>query len=105
MRYLFLVITAVLLAGSCTTTTAEEPNIDEIRDRLNRNACRITREDLIFQMGELEYLNDSTYTEIPSGLLADSLLFCPVTGDPYTMLIDDGDRFINCPAGHGESEF
>ena len=80
-------------------------NIDMIHERISNNKCRINREELIFQMQEIEYLQDTTFTEIPQFLLADSLLVCPVTGQFYLFEADGNDRTIICPAGHGVSSF
>ncbi len=98
---------AVLLLSltGCGTEISDAPDLDMIRDRLNRNACRMVREDLVFQMGELEFRNDSTYSAIPGELLPDSLLICPVTSETFEMLIDGDDRMIRCPSGHGETRF
>ncbi len=100
MKNTLICIAAFLLVAACGTATS---NIDEIRDRLNENSCRINREELIFQIRELEYLQDTTFAEIPQFLLNDSLLVCPSTGHHYTMVADGNDRTIICPAGHGES--
>ncbi|HOP26850.1 MAG TPA: hypothetical protein PLM22_06490 [Candidatus Sabulitectum sp.] len=98
------VVILFLLAG-CGTETSDAPDLDMIRDRLNRNACRMIREELVFQMGELEFRNDSTYSAIPGELLPESLLICPVTTEAFEMLVDGDDRMIRCPSGHGETRF
>lgn len=95
----------VLVLVSCGSVTSDEPNIDMIRDRLNRNACRIQREDLIFEIGELEFVNNTTYSEIPLELLPESLDVCPVTLEPYQLLVDGNKRRIVCPSGHGRTDF
>lgn len=79
--------------------------MDIIRDRLNRNACRIVRENLVFQLGKLEFLNDTTYMEIPGELLPESLVVCPVTDELLLFTVNGGRRKIACPAGHGETDF
>jgi hypothetical protein len=94
---------AALLFLGCGTETSDDLDIQAIRDRLNMNACRINREELLFQLGELEFVNDSTYLEIPAGMLPDSLLVCPVTGEMYQFSRHDGKAVIICPSGHGES--
>lgn len=104
MKALFFLFFALLLI-SCGTQTSGEPDLQAIRDRLDRNACRIVREDLVFQMVDLEYTNDTTYTEIPSLLLPDSVTACPVTQELWEFVISDGDRSVRCRSGHGETEF
>lgn len=98
-------IVVFLLFLACGSQTSGEPDLDMIRDRLDRNACRIVREDLVFEIVDLEFLNDTTYSEIPSGLLPDSLTACPVTLEALQLFVDGGDRKIVCPSGHGETEF
>ena len=95
----------LLIALSCGTEVSRGPDIDMIRDRLDRNACKIVREDLVFQMGELEFVNDTTYADIPFELLADSLSVCPVTEDQLLMVRDGNHRKIVCPSGHGQTDF
>ncbi len=95
----------MLAIAACGTETSRPPDLDMIRDRLNRNACRMVREELVFQMGELEFRNDSTYTAIPLELLPDSLVVCPVTSEALEMRVDGDDRSIRCPSGHGETRF
>ena len=104
MKALFTAGLALLLL-SCGTTTTDDLDIDAIRARLDSNACRIIREELRFQMSELEYTNDTTYTAIPTGLLPDSLTVCPVSGEAFLFQADNGDRKVVCPSGHGETEF
>ncbi len=99
---LLLCAAVLLMVTSCGTSVS---NIDLIQERLSNNKCRINREELIFQMQEMEYLQDTTFTEIPQFLLADSLLVCPVTGQFYLFEADRNDRTIRCPAGHGVSSF
>lgn len=103
MRYVLLLISLTfLLSASCGTSTS---SIDKIQERLNENACRINREELIFQIQELEYRQDTTFKEIPQSFLNDSLLLCPATDQPYLMIVNGNDRMIRCPSGHGESSF
>ena len=102
MKNTLICIAAFLFVTACGTATS---NIDMIKERLTENGCRINREELIFQMRELEYLQDTVYTEIPQPLLEDSLLVCPSTSQLYMMAVDGNDRTIICPAGHGESSF
>lgn len=104
MRPLLFFASAFLLWPSCGTETSGEIDLEMIRDRLDRNACRIVREDLAFEIGELEFIEDSTFSAIPVDILEDSLLACPVTGEPFTMENEDGDRWILCPSGHGRTE-
>lgn len=87
---------------ACGTTTS---NIDRIQERVDKNKCRMNREDLIFHIQDLEYFHDTTYIEIPQALLDDSLLFCPATGELYLLEVDGDDRMFICPAGHGDSSF
>ena len=103
MRNVLLLIgLIVFLSASCGTSTS---NIDKIQERLNRNKCRIYREELIFQIQELEYFQDTTFTDIPESFLDDSLLSCPVTALPYLMIVEGNNRTIRCPSGCGESSF
>lgn len=102
MRNTLICIAVFLFVAACGTATS---SIDEIRDRLNENSCRINREELVFQLQNLEYLQDTTFSEIPEFLLDDSLLVCPATSQLYVMVVDGNDRTIICPAGHGESSF
>lgn len=98
--------TVLLLSlTGCGTETSDAPDLEMIRDRLNRNACRMIREELVFQMGELEFRNDTTYSAVPGELLPDSLLICPVTSELLEMLVDGDHRSIRCPSGHGETRF
>ncbi len=90
---------------SCGTETSNGPDIDMIRERLNENACGIVREDLIFRIEDLEFINDTTFTEIPLDLIAESLTVCPVTGEQLQMIVENRDRSIICPSGHGQTEF
>ncbi|MCK5785217.1 MAG: hypothetical protein KAH54_01520 [Candidatus Sabulitectum sp.] len=106
MRNILVVAGAVLLlflsvwgCGSSTST------IDQITGRVNRNKCRINRECLIIQIEDLEYHMDTTFAGIPLDLLADSLVACPESLQPYTLSADGNDRMITCPSGHGESSF
>lgn len=99
---LSLCVTVLLVVTSCGTAVS---NIDLIQERLTNNECRINREELIFQVKEIEYLQDTTFTGIPQFLLDDSLLVCPATGQIYLFEADGNDRTIRCPAGHGESSF
>ena len=99
---LLLWAAVVLMVTSCGTAVS---NIDLIQERLSNNQCRINREELIFQIKEIEYLQDTTFTVIPQSLLADSLLVCPATGQIYLFEADGNDRTIRCPAGHGASSF
>ena len=99
---LILSISAILLVAACGTKTFD---IDMVRDRLNKNKCKINREDLIFQVSELEYLRDTTFTAVPTSLLEDSVCVCPATTQPYLLVFDGNDRTIACPVGHGESSF
>jgi len=100
-----IVFSTVFLALlGCGTQTTGEADLDAIRARLDMNACRINREELMFRLGELEFVNDSTYQALPVELLPDSLLYCPVTIEPYEFTREDGSRIIRCPAGHGETE-
>ncbi len=80
-------------------------NIDQIRARLDNNACRIIREELVYRIDELEFINDTTYSVLPVELLPDSILACPVTGEFFSMAVDGRNRLIQCPSGHGETEF
>lgn len=97
---LFFSVLTVLLIAACGTSTS---NIDEITRRINYNNCRLNREELIFQIRELEYNMDTTFTVLSPGLFSDSVLVCPVSGEPYTFVVDGGNRSIECPSGHGES--
>ncbi len=99
-KILLIALSLVLL--SCGTTTS---SIDEIRERLEVNKCRLNREEVIFQMRDHEYLQDTTYTEIPGFLLEDSLYTCPSSGEFYSLVMDGDDRSIECPSGHGDSSF
>lgn len=101
MKKILLLVCSLLLV-SCGATTS---SIDEIRERLETNKCRLNREELIFQIRDQEYLQDTIYTEIPAILLQDSLLVCPSTGVHYTLVRDGDDRSIECPSGHGDSSF
>ncbi|MCK5131978.1 MAG: hypothetical protein KAR40_07490 [Candidatus Sabulitectum sp.] len=93
---------AVLLFAACGTSIS---NIDKIQARLNKNKCRINREELIYSMQDLEYRQDTTFTEIPQTLIDDSLLVCPATNQFYLLVVDGNDRTVICPGGHGESSF
>lgn len=95
----------LLAIAACGTETSRPPDLDMIRDRLNRNACSMVREELVFQIGELEFRNDTTYSAIPEELLPDSLLVCPVTSEALEIMTDGDDRSIRCPSGHGETRF
>ena len=101
-RYLVASTIVCLLLAACGTTIS---SIDDIKARLNKNKCRINREELVFQMGELEYLQDTTFYEIPQLLLDDSLLVCPSNEEFYFMVVDGNDRSIGCPFLHGDSSF
>lgn len=92
---------AVLLFAACGTST----NIVKIQTRLNENKCRLNREELIFRMQDLEYLQDTTFNEIPQTLIDDSLLVCPATNQFYLLVVDGNDRAVICPQEHGESSF
>lgn len=106
MKLFLLVLCSVLMLASCGSTSGNEGiNIEEIRARLDENACRIMREELVFQLGELEFTNDTTYSVLPSELLADSLLVCPVTLETFMLVTDGNDRQIECPSVHGKTEF
>ncbi len=98
-------LTLVCLLLSCGAETSSSIEIEMIRDRLNRNACRIAREDLIFQINDLEFINDTSFTVIPFDMLAESLTVCPVTGEQFQMLVDNDDKKIVCPSGHGHTDF
>ncbi len=101
-KTLLLAFSLSLLLTSCGTSTS---SIDEIRERLEVNKCRMNREELIFQIKDQEYLQDTTYTEIPGFLLEDSIFTCPSNGLYYTLVWDGDDRSIECPSGHGDSSF
>ncbi len=105
MRTILLAVLSTLLLAGCGTEGSDQLDIDAIRDRLDLNSCRINREKLVFALGDLEFMNDTTYAELPLELLADSLVQCPVTGDAYQLLRRDGGRVVQCPAGHGETKF
>ncbi|MEA3266055.1 MAG: hypothetical protein U9P42_03830, partial [Candidatus Fermentibacteria bacterium] len=89
--------------AACSTVTTS--NIDDIQDRLIKNKCRITRQNLIFRINDLEYDMDTTFVEIPQSLIPDSLLVCPGTDSVYILETDGNDRTIICPAGHGATSF
>lgn len=105
MKALITVLCSLILFSSCGSTSGSDGmNIDQIRARLDKNACRIRREELVYRIDELEFINDTTYSVLPAELLPDSLLACPVTGEFFSMAADGGDRLIQCPSGHGETE-
>jgi len=93
----------ILIIAACSTATTS--NIDDIQERLITNRCRITRQNLIFRINDLEYEMDTTFVEIPQSLIPDSLLVCPGTGSIYMLETDGNDRTIICSAGHGVSSF
>ncbi len=97
---LAIFILTTLFSMACGTTTS---NIDRIQERVDKNKCRMNREDLIYHIQDLEYLHDTTYIEIPQALVDDSLLSCPATGELYLLEADGDDRMIICPTGHGDS--
>ncbi len=101
-RILIVGSIAIVLLTACGTTIS---SIDDITARLNKNRCRINREELIFQIGEQEYLQDTTFYEIPQLLFDDSLLVCPSNEQFYFMVVDGNDRSIECPSIHGDSSF
>ncbi len=99
-----------LLLLSCGTSSSsldsfEEDELQMMRDRLNNNACRINRENLVFKLDDLEYEQDTTFVELPVDLLADSLCCCSETGSTYNLVVDVDHRYIECPSGHGNTEF
>ncbi len=105
MRIIHLAAMLIIFLAGCGTRSSGEMDIDEIRERLNRNSCRINRDQLVFALGDLEFHNDTTYAELPVELLADSLVRCPVSEEVYEMLRLDGSRVLRCPSGHGETKF
>ncbi len=102
MKVLITISFFILFLTSCGTSTS---SINEIEKRLIENSCRINREELIFQIHSIEYVQDTTFSEIPESLLPDSLLFCPSTGLNFILLVDGGNRKIECPSNHGDSSF
>ncbi len=102
--FLVLICCGVFLYAACISSTTTS-NIDEIQERLNTNKCRINREELIFQIQELEYLQDTTFSEIPELHLDGSLLVCPVTSQTYRLTVDGDERSIVCNTEHGDSSF
>jgi len=96
---------SLLFLTACGSTSSGNLNIDEIRERLNQNSCRINREEAVFRIVDLEYIQDSLFTEIPEGSIDDSLLVCPVTGEFYVFLLEGEHRKVLCASGHGESLF
>lgn len=105
MRIIHLAALFALFLAGCGTRSSGDMDIDGIRERLNRNSCRMNREQLVFALGDLEFNNDTTYAELPMELLADSLVQCPVSGEAYGMIRLDGSRVLRCPSGHGETKF
>jgi hypothetical protein len=104
-KKLFLSFAFLLLISSCGSTTSDDLNIEEIRERLDRNSCSINREEAILKLTDFEYVEDTLFTEIPQGIISDSLLACPVTSLAYLFITDGDHRKIACPSGHGETSF
>ncbi|PIE51876.1 hypothetical protein CSA37_09540 [Candidatus Fermentibacteria bacterium] len=105
-----LILASILFLIACGTSSSaidsfEEDELQMMRDRLNNNACRINRENLIFNLESIEYEQDTTFAELPLDLFADSLYCCSQTGEAYKLFIDGGHRYIECPSGHGNTEF
>lgn len=93
---------AFLFFFSCGTATS---TLDGIEARMNNNKCKMAREAFITALCNLEYRQDTTFTEIPQSVFDDSINTCPVTGEFYIMIVDGDSREISCPSGHGESPF
>lgn len=102
-RVLWFMTLMLLIAGCGTETSGGGLEIEEIRERLQQNACRIQRDEFVFRLRDMEYRADSTYTAMPDSFPVDSLLFCPVTEEPYLMVVSGADRYIECPSGHGST--
>jgi hypothetical protein len=103
MRTKIIILSIVaLLVLACGTSVS---SLDEIQDRLNRNKCRMNREDLVFAIQGLEYEMDTVFTSIPQDLLDDSLLICPADSSLYVMITDGDNRRIQCSFCGGDSSF
>ncbi len=90
----------ILFASACSTNTS---NLEQIQQQLQENRCKLNRQELVYKIHDLEYNNDTLYTELPFELLPDSICVCPVDSSVYLLLQVD-DRIIQCPNGHGSNE-
>ena len=89
-----------LSASGCSTSTS---NLEQIQQQLLENGCKLNRQELVYKIHDLEYENDTLYTELPFDLLPDSLCVCPADNSVY-LLLEEEDRVIQCPNGHGSSD-
>ncbi len=90
----------ILFASACGTNTS---NMEQIQQQIQQNGCELNRQELVYKLHDLEYNNDTLYTELPFELLPDSICVCPVDSSVYLLLQGD-NRVIQCPNGHGSNE-
>jgi len=97
---IFAIFIIVFFASACGTNTS---NLEQIQQQLLENGCKLNRQELVYKIHDLEYENDTLYTELPFELLPDSICVCPADSSVYLFLQGD-NRVIQCPNGHGSSE-
>ncbi|MBD3370738.1 hypothetical protein GF402_10275 [Candidatus Fermentibacteria bacterium] len=104
---LALVALVGMSACSLRSGVPDTDTVEEIREELDRTACRNRLDDLAFALRGL-VLSDTTGSTDPARLcvlLDDSLLVCPATGGRY-LIEEKGDEWVvRCPAGHGSESF
>lgn len=102
MRLVLASLAALLLLAACGEQT-ELTTIDDFRARLDANRCRAVLDKASYDLMSWEYDNDQRVVtdELLRTALPDSLLVCPVSAERYVLEIDDDERTLSCPAGHG----
>jgi hypothetical protein len=99
-----LLISVLLLAASCGTTSGTGHSIGDIRAELDRGACQIRMDDLAFELetGVYHGWYDASSLDSVIAAMPDSIVCCPGTLTRYRIVDDEGPVIV-CPLGHGSA--